>query len=614
MYSQPSSSEEESSDQESDSTSSSEEDVAPARVRTSGGAYRQALASRAKAQPARPQSCCVSVFRLLGLSCLGLSTVIVLKLAFESISADLSGGRSSSTWDQSYPTENALRDNAAQFTIDSLGRGDVLLSTTASLERVDATSERVDATPSTTTSLELTEAVSERMDALLRTPPNDAPPERTDATPSTPLSDDAPVRPDFHVFRQSPSTPPPPDSPPFHPLPVPPPPVPPSPEPPPSSPPQPPSPPQSPPSPTPPPPSPPPGPSPPPSIPPYTMWPGNLTADKCDAMLRDDKHLFRRMWSAQGWTRFLPGRPACWDIARSTVFKGATFLQQEPNLFFDQALEGVFCETNWLLGAPEQDDSARVPTYDLPAPALLGFDDEVVAQCTRELLESGMDSDSLDDLPTAAQLCQKASYNVLQLSSQEVPYNLCRSLEWQVCAAKGDLPGQRGAQIQFTRAPADMDDHGKHGRSLYNRWEHMLDRTRSEAERVRREPHRHGLGKCTGFVPPEVGAKEGAGWSNDDVYFLEVCMFSSMCRNRHELFNVKAGQPFVCEWSLSGFKELQRILLTPPAIEMRSRTACVTPDDETDCQRCYEDIAEEAATCAIPGCKHKNCDLCTNDE
>ena len=34
---------------------------------------------------------------------------------------------------------------------------------------------------------------------------------------------------------------------------------------------------------------------------PYSEWPGLLTSAKCDAMLRDPTHLFRRMWAADAW-------------------------------------------------------------------------------------------------------------------------------------------------------------------------------------------------------------------------------------------------------------------------------------------------------------------------
>ena len=58
-----------------------------------------------------------------------------------------------------------------------------------------------------------------------------------------------------------------------------------------------------------------PPPSSPPLPPPYALWPGNLDSAKCDAMLRDPAHIFRRMWAVEGWARMVPGT-ACWDTHR----------------------------------------------------------------------------------------------------------------------------------------------------------------------------------------------------------------------------------------------------------------------------------------------------------
>ena len=45
-------------------------------------------------------------------------------------------------------------------------------------------------------------------------------------------------------------------------------------------------------------------------------------------------------------------------------------------------------------------------------------------------------------------------------SCGQVPYNLCRNLEWQVCAAKGKLPGQGGRGIRFAIEPGRLDTDG----------------------------------------------------------------------------------------------------------------------------------------------------------
>lgn len=107
-------------------------------------------------------------------------------------------------------------------------------------------------------------------------------------------------------------------------------------------------------------------------------------------------------------------------------------------------------------------------------------------------------------------------------------YNSCRNLEWQMCAAMGKLPGQRSPSVIFAKAPRELNT------------------------RVGR-----GLGRCGGWAPhgcPPIG------YSNDDIYFLEVCSYSLACKNNEELFSVKAEEPFRCEVDEKGFHRLAEYL------------------------------------------------------
>jgi len=67
-----------------------------------------------------------------------------------------------------------------------------------------------------------------------------------------------------------------------------------------------------------------------------------LTSAKCDAMLRDPTHLFRRMWAAEAWGRMLPGKPSCFYVVRRRGEGGhATdndFLHPYPLRFMRDAL------------------------------------------------------------------------------------------------------------------------------------------------------------------------------------------------------------------------------------------------------------------------------------
>ena len=114
-------------------------------------------------------------------------------------------------------------------------------------------------------------------------------------------------------------------------------------------------------------------------------------------------------------------------------------------------------------------------------------------------------------------------------------YNSCRNLEWQMCAAMGRLPGQTSPTVYFARAPKTLDTTARGGRPL---------------------------GTCGGWAPmgcPPVG------YSNDDIFFLEVCVYSMACENNEELFEIGAEQPFTCRISQPGFRQMVSYLTAGPA-------------------------------------------------
>jgi hypothetical protein len=98
----------------------------------------------------------------------------------------------------------------------------------------------------------------------------------------------------------------------------------------------------------------------------------------------------------------------------------------------------------------------------------------------------------------------------------------CRNLEWQVCAARGYLPGQMSRDIRFAFRPAELQIEF--------------------------------IGACTGYHPAGCGDK---GYASYDIFFLEACMYSTMCTNGWELFQLQVGQTFHCELSLEGFNKLR---------------------------------------------------------
>ena len=346
----------------------------------------------------------------------------------------------------------------------------------------------------------------------------------------------------------------------------------------------------------PPPPRPPPPPLPPPPPPP---WPPpapkpskGLNSEKCDAMLQNPTSLMRRMWSSSAWSKMRPGEAACWDMRRDDGGKQ----RQSAGKYFDDALNGAACRSNWYEGNPGRlGDPAGHARYAQPAPALLGFDESIDGYCAAQL----------GDFDGAAQTghamrCVHANLNILSLFGDRVPYNICRNLEWQTCAAKGLLPGQGNSGIRFAKAPKTLDPSGSTGKPL---------------------------DECCGWVPNQVNGGV-YGYATDDIFYLEVCIFNQICRNRDELFTVGVGEPFHCDFSEEQFRDLQKMLLEPwrePSGAMkctrRGIQQCRDRDPNGDgtpsCTTCWkaaldDDDSRPGDCSAVPGCTHSLCGFCSN--
>lgn len=75
----------------------------------------------------------------------------------------------------------------------------------------------------------------------------------------------------------------------------------------------------------------------------YQDIPG-LNSEKCDGMLRDPTHLFRRMWAAEAWSKQTPAQPKCWQRDREGFGRRA----QPAHKYFDDIVDGSICNTNWF--------------------------------------------------------------------------------------------------------------------------------------------------------------------------------------------------------------------------------------------------------------------------
>lgn len=175
---------------------------------------------------------------------------------------------------------------------------------------------------------------------------------------------------------------------------------------------------------------------PPPQPPPLGV---QLTSRSCSIMLGDPHRLFFSMWApvANGWV----GR----GHADETCFgQGA-----DSKSFFDRTAAGSQCNRNWLEGTHEW------PSYASDAPALLGFGGASMMEfCLKSIGEQPKHLWWANS-PDIANACVRAQKNILRLKSG---WTMCLNLQWQVCAAKGLLPGQgeTSREIHFSPAPKTL--------------------------------------------------------------------------------------------------------------------------------------------------------------
>ena len=178
--------------------------------------------------------------------------------------------------------------------------------------------------------------------------------------------------------------------------------------------------------------------------PPPSRW---LNADQCSAFWQDPNHRFHDIFGAKGWEVRFRGQAACWE---------------DFDAFWISVKKGDVCSRNWYTGNPGNLGAVYGgPTkpFSEPhftaktAPALLGFDENIDDYC----LEHG------NGWGGHAERCVRANVNILSLYGDEIPYNVCRNVEWQTCAAMGSLPGQgegRGGNVlRFAKAPRNLQPH-----------------------------------------------------------------------------------------------------------------------------------------------------------
>ena len=225
-----------------------------------------------------------------------------------------------------------------------------------------------------------------------------------------------------------------------------------------------------------------------------------LTPARCERLVHGTK--FFQMWAAQAWKyRSMPRgdghrRDACWGQQLS---------------YFEQKHRQPHCDVNWLEGSVGGRKDR--PQFHEAAPALLGYDGDIFDFCTEKSHSSPPNVPSDKWTAEVGKRCIRASLNILRLISTERSWNMCQNLEWIQCALQGLLPGQKSPLMKFAHAPRDLDTRDYEDPSRTGSW--WLD------------PH-------------------DTHYAVSDVFFAEVCMLSSMCSNREELFTIGRGDDFTC--------------------------------------------------------------------
>lgn len=233
----------------------------------------------------------------------------------------------------------------------------------------------------------------------------------------------------------------------------------------------------------------------------------------------------RKMWAASPFQQRQPGTVDCWNVRRDS-----TRAHLDASRYFADALSGAHCPSNWYNGNPGT-LGMQVPTFSGDAPALLGFDETIDTYCAAQPATNT----APDGGNWHAHQCIAANLNILSLYGERVPYNLCRNLEWQVCAALGKLPGQSETYVVFSKAPSELHPGVTSSKPF---------------------------GQCRGWRDTRGGCE--GGYATDDIFFLEVCVFNQICSNGAELWQLDAGVLWRCHMNATRFRVLQAMLTAEP--------------------------------------------------
>jgi len=270
-----------------------------------------------------------------------------------------------------------------------------------------------------------------------------------------------------------------------------------------------------------------------------------MTPGRCDAEIRDANGQFPRLWGRAGFISRGGLDPPCWGNAREA---GLDFLQAA------EAEASAACNQDWYYGVDGLAIQAG-PNSPTKQPALLGVHQDIDFLCAHML---GRHREPIP-FNARAEWCSRAGYQSLFPQYHLQGYSMCRQFQWTMCAARGLLPGQRDNVIVLATAPREA-------------------RVTSDGK--------YPLGSCNSYTP-EKGCGRGLAYSSADVFYLQICLLSAVCKNFFQLFVLRQGEEFRCILSDSGaqkrFEELNANLVdTPPAGEERIGAPDDDDDDDSD--------------------------------
>lgn len=120
-------------------------------------------------------------------------------------------------------------------------------------------------------------------------------------------------------------------------------------------------------------------------------------------------------------------------------------------------------------------------------------------------------------VPQVAFTCLEAQQNVLRLGRSL--WDICTNFEFVGCAARGKLPRQTRARINFATPPGQL-------------WIRDLK--------------------------PETTI----GYVMEDVLYLETCVLNELCENGEEMFHLQSGEGFECETSRERFEAFGQLMMS----------------------------------------------------